>query len=71
MTAINRFIREIEVVDLIDITDPETIQKEIDSCKGKEKSEASKYPMPEIDEDRWRKYEILIQQRMVSKIKKG
>jgi tetrahydromethanopterin S-methyltransferase subunit A len=25
MTAINRFIREIEIVDLIDITDPETI----------------------------------------------
>jgi tetrahydromethanopterin S-methyltransferase, subunit A (EC 2.1.1.86) len=71
MKAINRFLREIKIVDLIDITDPESIQKEIDSCVCKERKEASKYVMPEIDENSWRKYEILIQQRMISKIKKG
>ncbi|AFV22446.1 tetrahydromethanopterin S-methyltransferase, subunit A [Methanolobus psychrophilus R15] len=71
MTAINRFVREIEIVDLIDITDLETIQRAIDSCKGKERSEASTYPMPEIDENSWKKYDTLIQQKMVSKIRKS
>lgn len=70
MTAINRFLKEIKVIDLIDTTDQETIQKAIDSCKLKERSEARKYPMPQIDENSWRKYENMIQQNVMSKIKK-
>jgi tetrahydromethanopterin S-methyltransferase subunit A len=70
MTAINRFLKEIEVINLIDTTDPETIQKAIDSCKLKERSEAKKYPMPQIDENSWRKYENMIQKNVMSKIKK-
>jgi tetrahydromethanopterin S-methyltransferase subunit A len=70
MAAINRFIREIEVIDLIGTTDTETIQKAIDSCRYKERTEAAKFQMPEIDENSWKKYEIMIQQRMLSQIKK-
>ncbi|ADE36789.1 tetrahydromethanopterin S-methyltransferase subunit A [Methanohalophilus mahii] len=70
MTAINHFLKEIEVIDLIDTTDPETIQKVIDSCKLKERSEAKKYPIPQIDENSWRKYENMIQKNVMSKIKK-
>jgi tetrahydromethanopterin S-methyltransferase subunit A len=69
MTAINRFLREIEILDLIDTTDPETIQKTIDSCIYKERKEATKYTMPEIDENSWKKYENMIQQNIMSKIK--
>ncbi|KXS35183.1 MULTISPECIES: tetrahydromethanopterin S-methyltransferase subunit A [Methanohalophilus] len=70
MTAINRFLREIEVIDLIDTTDPETIQKVIDSCELKERKEAKKYPIPEINENSWRKYENMVQNNIMSKIKK-
>ncbi|WP_407354913.1 tetrahydromethanopterin S-methyltransferase subunit A [Methanolobus sp. WCC5] len=70
MTAINRFLKEIKVIDLIDTTDPKTIQKAIDSCKLKERSEARKYPMPQIDENSWRKYENMVQQNVMSKIRK-
>jgi tetrahydromethanopterin S-methyltransferase subunit A len=70
LAAINRFIREIEVIDLIGTTDQETIQRAIDSCQSKERSEAPKYLMPEIDENSWRQYEQMIQQNVMSKIKK-
>lgn len=70
MTAINRFLKEIEVINLIDTTNPETIQKVIDSCKIKERRQAKKYPMPEIDENSWRKYENMVQNNVMSKIKK-
>ncbi|TGC10754.1 tetrahydromethanopterin S-methyltransferase subunit A [Methanolobus halotolerans] len=70
MTAINRFIREIEVVDLIDVTNPEIIQKAIDSCKGKERNRESTYSMPEINENSWKKYENMVQKNVMSKLKK-
>ena len=70
LSAINRFIGEIEVIDLVGTTDNEAIQKIIDSCQGKERNEASKYPMSEIDENSWRKYEKMIQQNVMSKMKK-
>lgn len=70
MTAINHFIREIKILDLIDITDKETIQKAIDSCKAKERGEAKKFSMPEIDENSWRKYENMVQKNVMSRMKK-
>jgi tetrahydromethanopterin S-methyltransferase subunit A len=70
LAAINRFIREIEVIDLIGTTDQKTIQQVIDSFQVKERSEAPKYLMPEIDENSWRKYEQMIQQNVMSKMKK-
>ncbi|AGB49154.1 tetrahydromethanopterin S-methyltransferase, subunit A [Methanomethylovorans hollandica DSM 15978] len=70
LAAINRFIREIEVIDLIGTTDQEIIQEAIDSYRGKERSEAPKYLMSEIDENSWRKYEQIIQQNVMSKMKK-
>lgn len=69
MRAINRFLREIEVVNLVGITDPAVIQESIDSCKASSRSEASIVSMPEIDEDSWRKYESLVTQSMISHIK--
>lgn len=70
MSAINHFMGEIEVIDLVGITDNEVIQEIIDSCKGKERNKASKYPMSEIDDNSWRKYEKMIQQNVMSKMKK-
>lgn len=70
MTAINRFLREIKIIDLIDVTDPETIQKATDSCVFKERKEAPKYVMPDIDENSWRKYENMVQKNVMSKIHK-
>lgn len=68
MSAINRFLREIEVIDLIDTMDPKTIQKAVDFCVCKERKEAPKYVMPEIDETSWRKYENMVQKNVMSKI---
>jgi tetrahydromethanopterin S-methyltransferase subunit A len=70
-TAISRFLREIEVIDLVGITDPAVIQQAIDSCSGKERSEAPELSMPEIDEHSWKKYESEVKQNIMSKIKKG
>ena len=70
-TAIFRFLREIEVIDLIGTTDPATIQRAIDSCSGEKRSEAPELSMPEIDEHSWKKYENLVKQNVMSKIKKG
>ena len=70
LAVINRFIREITVIDLIGTTDKETIQQVIDSCQGKERSEAPQYLMPEIDENSWRKYEKMIQKNVMSNIKR-
>lgn len=57
LAAINRFIRGIEVIDLVGTTDNEAIQEIIDSFQGKKRNEASKYSMPEIDENSWSQYE--------------
>lgn len=70
-TAISRFLREIEVIDLIGITDPSVIQQTIDSCSRKERSEAPELFMPEIDENSWKKYESQVKQNVMSKIKRG
>jgi tetrahydromethanopterin S-methyltransferase subunit A len=70
LRAINRFIREIKVVDLVGTTDPTVIQESIDSCRASSRSEASVVSMPEIDEDSWRKYESLVTQSMISHLKK-
>ena len=71
MTAISRFIWEVKIIDLIGNKDPATIQKAIDSCTGQKRSEAHIVSMPEIDGNSWRKYEHLVKQNVMSKIKKG
>lgn len=71
MTAISRFLREIEVIDLVGNKDPATIQEAIDSCTTSGRSEAYVVMMPETDENSWRKYEKLVTQNVMSKIKKG
>lgn len=71
MTAISRFLREVKVVDLVGNKDPVAIQKVIDSCTVPKRIEAQIVSMPEVDEDSWRKYEQLIKQNVMSKIKKG
>lgn len=70
-TAISRFLREIEVIDLIGITDPTSIQQAIDSCSRKERGKAPELSMPEIDEHSWKKYEKEVKQNVMSRIKKG
>ena len=70
LRAINLFICEIEVVDLLGTTDPTVIQESIDSCRASSRSESSVVSMPEIDEDSWRKYESLVTQTMISHLKK-
>ncbi|WP_054864888.1 hypothetical protein [Methanosarcina barkeri] len=69
-TAISRFLREIEVIDLVGITDPSVIQQAIDSCSRKERNEAPELFMPEIDENSWKKYESQVKQNVMSKIKR-
>lgn len=69
--AISRFLREIEIIDLVGTTDPKVIQQAIDSCSGKERSEAPEISMPEIHEHSWKKYENEVKQNVMSKIKKG
>lgn len=71
MTAITRFLREIKVIDLVGNKDAATIQKAIDSCTTPGRSGAYTASMPEIDENSWRKYEKLVTQNVMSKIKKG
>jgi tetrahydromethanopterin S-methyltransferase subunit A len=71
MTAISRFLKEIKVIDLVGNKDPSTIQETIDSCTTPARSEAYATSMPEIDENTWRKYEKLVTQNVMSKIKKG
>lgn len=71
MTAITRFLREIKVIDVVGNKDPATIQKVIDSCTAPARSETHTISMPEIDENTWRKYEKLITQNVMSKIKRG
>jgi tetrahydromethanopterin S-methyltransferase subunit A len=71
MTAISRFLREIKVIDMIGNKDPDSIQKAIDSCTAPARSETHIVSIPEIDENTWRKYEKLITQNVMSKIKKG
>lgn len=70
MTAISRFIKEIKIIDLIGNKDPATIQKAIDSCTDQKRSEALIVSMPEIDGNSWRKYEHIVKNNMMSKIKK-
>lgn len=70
-TAISRFLREIEIIDLVGITDPAVIQQAINSCSRKERSEAPELTMPEIHEHSWKKYEHEVKQNVMSKIKKG
>jgi Tetrahydromethanopterin S-methyltransferase, subunit A len=69
-TAISRFLREIEVIDLVGTIDPLIIQQAIDSCSGKERREAPELSMPEIDEHSWKKYESEVKKNVMSKIKK-
>lgn len=69
-TAISRFLREIEVIDLVGTTDSLVIQQAIDSCNGKERREAPELSMPEIDEHSWKKYEYEVKKNVMSKIKK-
>jgi len=71
MTAISRFLREIKVIDLVGNRDTAAIQKAIDSCTTPSRSEAHIAIMPEIDENTWKKYEKLVTQNVMSKIKKG
>jgi tetrahydromethanopterin S-methyltransferase subunit A len=71
MTAISRFLREIKVMDMIGNEDPSAIQKAIDSCTAPIRSEAYVASIPEIDENTWKKYERLVTQNVMSKIKKG
>jgi len=71
MTAISRFLREVKVIDLVGNKDPAAIQKAIDSCTAPARSEAHIVSIPEIDENTWRKYEKLVTQNVMSKIKKG
>ncbi len=71
MTAISRFLREIKVVDLVGNKDPATIQKAIDSCASSHRSEAYVVSMPEIDDNTWKKYEKLVTDNVMSKIRKG
>jgi tetrahydromethanopterin S-methyltransferase subunit A len=71
MNAISRFLREIKVIDLVGNKDPATIQKAIDSCSTPVRSEAYVASMPEVDENTWRKYEKLVTQNVISKIRKG
>ena len=71
MTAISRFLREVKIIDLVGNTDPASVQKVIDSCTGQKRSEAHIISMPEIDENSWKKYEQLVKQNVMSKIKKG
>jgi len=69
-TAISRFLREIEVIDLVGTTDPTIIQQAIDSCCGKKRSEALVLSMPEIHEHSWKIYESEVKKNVMSKIKK-
>ncbi len=71
MTAISRFLREIKVIDLVGNKDPVAIQKAIDSCTSLARNEAYIASMPETDDNSWRKYEKLVTQNVMSKIKKG
>jgi tetrahydromethanopterin S-methyltransferase subunit A len=71
MNAISRFLREIKVIDLVGNKDPATIQKAIDSCSILARSEAYAVSMPEIGENTWKKYEKLVTQNVMSKIRKG
>ena len=71
MTAISRFLREIKVVDMVGNKDPATIQKAIDSCSSSSRSEAYVVSMLEIDDNTWKKYEKLVTQNVMSKIRKG
>ncbi|HEY5125517.1 MAG TPA: tetrahydromethanopterin S-methyltransferase subunit A [Ignavibacteria bacterium] len=71
MIAISRFLREIKVIDLVGNKDPASIQKTIDLCTPPPRSEAYVVSMPEINENTWRKYEKLVTQNVMSKIKKG
>ncbi|MGB9928284.1 MAG: tetrahydromethanopterin S-methyltransferase subunit A [Methanosarcina sp.] len=73
MPSISRFLREIKVIDMIGSKDSTAIQKTIDSyfSAGSARREAYLVSMPEIDENTWRKYEKLITQNVMSKIKKG
>jgi len=70
-TAISRFLREIEVIDLVGTTDHAVIQQAIDSCSGKVRGEAPELSMPEIDDNSWKKYEKEVKQNVMSRIKKG
>ena len=71
MTAISRFVREVKIIDLVGIKDPVAIQKAIDSGTGQKRNEAHIVSMPEIDENSWRKYEHLVKNNVMSKMKKG
>jgi len=70
MTSISRFLREIEILDLVGVTDPVVIQKTIDSRSPGVREESSVIPMPEIDEHSWKKYEKLVTRNVMSYIKK-
>jgi tetrahydromethanopterin S-methyltransferase subunit A len=70
MTAISHFLREIKVIDLVGNKDPATIQKAIDSCIAPARSEAYLVSMPDIDENSWKKYEKMVTQNVMSRIKK-
>ena len=71
MTAISRFPRKVKIIDLVGNKGPDAIQEAIDSCSSPARSEAHIVPMPEIDEHSWKKYEQLVRQNVMSKIKKG
>ena len=71
MTAISRFLKEVKIIDLVGNKDPATIRKVIDSCTDPKRSETHIISMPEIDENSWKKYEKLVKQNVMSKIKNG
>jgi len=71
MTAISRFPRKVKIIDLVGNKGPDAIQEATDSCSGPARREAYIVSMPEIDEHNWKKYEQLVRQNVMSKIKKG
>lgn len=71
MPAISRFLKEVKIINLVGNTNPSAIQEKIDSCILPSKREAYRVSMPEVDENTWKKYEKLVTQNVMSKIKKG
>ena len=70
MPAISRFLKEVKIINLVGNTNPSEIQETIDSCILPSRREAYIVSMPEIDENTWKKYEKLVTQKVMSKIKK-
>jgi len=70
MPAISRFLKEVKIINLVGNINLSAIQETIDSCILPSRREAYIVSMPEIDENTWKKYEKLVTQKVMSKIKK-